>query len=246
MLRVGKVSYSNTLPLFYSLKGFDLIEGHPSELAKKLREGEIDAGIVSSAEYFFNPEGYLVLPEISISSRGKVCSVLLLSKKPIEDVTSVRITPSSLTSRYLLSYLLKEVYGTNPQEVTQREDALLSIGDEALKLKENYDYTYDLGEEWFKHTGLPFVFALFLVRKDAPSGRVKELYKGIKTSLKTFFSELESGRLDLGEDFLKHYLSECIDYGLGEEHIRSLMEFFRFMERETGKPAPETISLFPL
>ena len=246
MLRIGKVSYTNTLPLFYSLKGFELIEGHPSDLVKKLRESEIDAGIVSSAEYFFHPEDYFVLPQVSISSRGKVCSVLLLSKKPIEEVEGIKITPRSLTSRYLLSYIMENVYGRSPQEVTENEDAVLSIGDEALKLKEDYDYAYDLGEEWFKHTGLPFVFALFLVRKDAPSGRVKELHKGIKTSLANFFSDLESGRLDLSEKFLKHYLSECLDYGLEEEHLRSLGEFFKFMERETGKPAPETISLFPL
>lgn len=246
MLRVGKVSYSNTLPLFYSLKDFDLIEGHPSELVKKLREGEIDAGIVSSVEFFFNPEEYFVLPDISISSRGKVCSVLLLSKRPVKEVKSVRITPNSLTSRYLLGYMLKEVHGVYPEEVTEGEDAFLSIGDEALRLRKDYEFAYDLGEEWFNHTGLPFVFALFLVRKDAPKGRVKELYKEVKTSLKNFFSDLESGRLDLGEDFLKHYLSECIDYNLGKEHLESLKRFFSFMEKETGKPAPETISLFPL
>lgn len=246
MFRVGKVGYSNTLPLFYSLRGFELVEGHPSELVKKLRAGEIEAGIVSSAEYFFHPEEYFVLPKVSISSRGRVCSVLLLSKKPIEELRSVKITPSSLTSRYLLRYITKEIYGAEPQEVAEGEEGLLLIGDEALSLKERYEFSYDLGEEWFKHTGLPFVFALFLVRKDAPKGRVCELHRGVKKSLEDFFSALHEDRLDLPGEFLREYFLNCIDYALGEEHMESLGRFFSFMEKETGKPAPETISLFPL
>ncbi|HIQ31291.1 MAG TPA: hypothetical protein EYH49_03905, partial [Aquifex aeolicus] len=66
-MRVGKVSYLNAMPLFYSLRGFEIVEGHPSYLVKLLRSGEIDAGIVSSVEYFFNPQDYYVLPDISIS-----------------------------------------------------------------------------------------------------------------------------------------------------------------------------------
>jgi len=134
-LRIGKVGYLNTAPLFYSLEGFEVREGHPSELVKELREGNIDAGIVSSAEFFFNPESYYILSDISISSRGKVCSVLLLSNKPIEEIERIRVTPNSLTSRFLLFYLLKRVYGKGVEEVTEGEDAFLAIGDEAIRLR---------------------------------------------------------------------------------------------------------------
>ncbi len=248
MVKVGKVGYLNTLPLFYSLKGFKVVEGHPSELVKMLRSGDIEAGIVSSAELFFNPNSYWVLPDISISSKGKVCSVLLLSKKPVGEIESLQITPNSLTSRYLLLYLLKEVYKVLPREVSHGGDARLVIGDEAIDLRKSYPFSYDLGEEWFKHTELPFVFALFLVRKEVPEGYIKKLYKGLKTSLRTFFEDLEKGRVDFLEEekFLKEYFSSCIDYSLTEEHLESLKMFFSFMERETGRPAPEVISLFPL
>ncbi len=248
MLKVGKVSYLNTLPLFYSLEGFEIIEGHPSELVKALRKGIIDAGIVSSAEYFFNPESYFILPDISISSKGKVCSVLLLSKKPMQKVQRIKITPSSLTSRYLLFYLLKEVYDHEVEEVVEGEDAFLAIGDEALQLRENFPFIYDLGEEWFRTQRLPFVFALFLVRKDAPKERVYKLYEGIKSSLMKFFKDFKTGKVNLpaNRGFLKEYFSKCIDYGLGEEHLESLKKFFSFMEKETGKPAPKIISLFHL
>jgi chorismate dehydratase len=245
MLRVGKVRYLNTVPLFYRLEGYQVVEGHPHELVKKIREGEIDAGIVSSVEYFFNPDKYFVLRDISISSVGKVCSVLLLSNKPLEEVHKVRITPNSLTSRYLLIYLLKEVYGREPAEVLEGEDAFLAIGDEALNLKGRYDFCYDLGEEWFRATGLPFVYALFLLRKEASYEHSERLIEDLKRSVELFFRDLERGRAKVPEGFVKEYLSSCIDYGLSEAHLESLRMFFEFMERETGKSAPRIISLFP-
>ena len=244
MIRVGKVAYTNTIPLFYSLRGFEVVEGHPTELVKLLREGGIDAGIVSSVEYFFNPEDYLVLPDVSISSVRKVCSVLLLSKVPIEEVRRVKITPLSLTSRYLLLYILRKGYSVNPEEVTHGEDAFLCIGDEALDLRKKTPYVYDLGEEWNRLTGLPFVFALFLVRREVPGSYIAELLEGIRRSLKDFFSDLKAGRFKAPGGVPDNYFSECIDYNLGEEHLTSLRLFFEFMTEETGRPVPRTISLF--
>jgi chorismate dehydratase len=246
MLRVGKVRYLNTVPLFYRLEGFEIVEGHPTELVKRLRSGDIDAGIVSSVEYFFNPEDYFVLPDLSISSAGKVCSVLLLSDKPVENLRRVKITSSSLTSRYLLYYLFKEIYRIDFEEVSFGAEAELLIGDEALDLRSSYSYVYDLGEEWFKHTGLPFVYALFLVRREAPREAVHKLYSKVRMSIDAFFKDLEKGKAELPDSFLKEYLSSCIDYGLSEAHLESLRRFFSFMEKETGKPAPGVISLFPL
>ncbi len=243
MLRVGKVSYLNTEPLFYRLEGFDIVEGSPTELVKDLREGKIDAGIVSSAEVFLNPELYRVLPGISISSRERVCSVLLLSEKPIEEVRRVRITPSSLTSRYLLLYLLKEIYSQEVEEVVEGEDAFLSIGDDAIVERENFPYTYDLGEIWFREKGLPFVFALFLVRKEVPLTSAKDLLYGVRNSLSSFFRDLGRG-INVNTEFEVEYFTKCIDYSLGDEHLRSLSSFFSFLERETGKPAPDISDLF--
>ncbi len=244
MLRVGKVSYLNALPFFYSLRGFSVTEGHPAELVKALREGRIDAGIVSSVEYFFNPSDYWVLPDLSISCRGEVRSVLLLSDKEIEKVRRVRITPRSLTSRYLLLFVLRELYGAEVEEVSSGEDGFLVIGDQALHLARSYPHRLDLGEAWYRTTGLPFVFALFLVRKDAPAERVSLLWRALRDSLDRFMADLEEDRVRLPREADAVYFTRCIDYSLKEEHLKSLRKFFSFMERETGKPAPEVISLF--
>ncbi len=246
MLRVGKVSYANTMPLFYRWKGFELVEGHPSHLVKLLRKGNIGAGIVSSVEYFFNPDIYWVLPGVSISSRGKVCSVLLLSQKPLREIRRIKITSASLTSKFLLRYLLKEVHCVPFKEVEQKEDAFLSIGDEAMRIRNAYPFVYDLGEEWFRSTSLPFVYALFLVRKEVAKEHVQKLHRQIRSCLSSFFKDLKVKRVPLPNDLDQEYFTSCIDYSLTDEHISSLKLFFSFVERETGKPAPETISLFPL
>ncbi len=243
-IRIGRVDYLNTLPLFYRLDDFTVVKGHPADLVKKIREGEIDAGIISSAEYFFNPDDYFVLPRISVSSRGSVCSVLLLSEVPAEEIKKVRITPRSLTSRYLLLYFFDRMGIPRPEEVPSGEDAILAIGDDALENKDNYPYSYDLGEQWYRLTGLPFVFALFLVRKGVPQRLITELYEGILYSKESFFRDMEEGRIFPDDTFVRDYLTECIDYELGKDHLDSLEIFFGFMERETGKPAPDSISLF--
>ena len=175
MIKVGKVGYLNTLPLFYKWDTSQtvLVEGHPSELVDRLRKGELHAGIVSSVEYLFHKEDYLIVPKVCIASRERACSVLIFSNRPLEDIKSLYLTPASLTSKELAMYVVKVIYGNSPELVKDRSkaDAIMLIGDEAMIEKSlgKWQYVYDLGEEWFKRHRLPFVFALFLVRRDAPT-----------------------------------------------------------------------------
>ncbi|NPB07825.1 MAG: menaquinone biosynthesis protein [Aquificae bacterium] len=231
-MRVGRVSFSNTIPLFYSLKGFEVVEGLPSELVLKLRKGEIDAGIVSSVEYFFNPDLYYILPGVSISSRGRVCSVKLFSPKPIEEISGVRITRASLTSRYLLHYIFEKKYGLSIPPEREDGEALLLIGDEAMEVKD-FPFVYDLGKEWYELHRLPFVFALFLVRRDADPEEAKRLHREIIGSLRDFYS------VGIKEGEKAYYFKECIDYSLGEEHLKALELFFGYLEEREGRKRPE-------
>ncbi|MEW6378702.1 MAG: menaquinone biosynthesis protein [bacterium] len=205
-LRLGKLSYLNNAPMYYGLprnnhslltESCTIVEGPPSYLNHCIRQKEIDLTVASSIEYARNFEGYLILPDLSISSDGPVQSVLLLSKAPMEELHGqpLLLTSDSETSVGLVKILLSQrgiepVYirgkvpgqggpeaggnGGNgsccpPPEFT----AFLVIGDRALHLWQSekergpYSYLYDLGEEWKKMTGLPFVFALWMVRKEA-------------------------------------------------------------------------------
>ena len=172
-IRIGSVPYLNAKPLidwFQSSEcdsDVELIFAVPSELARMLREGELDVANCSIFESLQHPETTL-LPDISISAYGAVKSVRLFSNSPLSDIRTVALDTSSLTSSALVKILLKETFGVEPryahhtpdlQAMLSKYDAGLIIGD--LKLFDFHDKTveYDLGKGWFELTGLPFVYA---------------------------------------------------------------------------------------
>ncbi len=238
MIKVGKVKYLNTMPLFYRWKdpSIELIEGHPSELAYRLREGDLQAGIVSSVEYIINKELYEFVPNVSISSKERACSVLFFSRVPIESVKRVYITPHSLSSKYLSLYIFERVLEVKTHYVNEKDqaDCLMLIGDEALseKRRGRYDYVYDLGEMWYKKNKLPFVFALFMVRKDAPDGLLSMIDKLCQESKRAFFDDLKNGKIKVEgftQDELLQYFTQCLYNGLDGKSMLSLEIFTEFL-----------------
>ena len=145
--------------------------------ADRLRTGEVDAGLVSSIEYLRIPRVKIV-PGLCISSPKRVRSVVVLSRCPPEEIRSLALDTSSRTSVVLSQILLRERYGIYPEVVDmapdqaamlERCDATLMIGDVAMRSRREGLYVLDLAEEWHAWTGLPFVFALWIVREDAPA-----------------------------------------------------------------------------
>ncbi len=195
-LRIGLVSYLNTAPLLFSLReeaqnqAWVLCEDHPTALNQALAQGRIDLGLVSSYEYAQGD--YLLLPDISISATGRVGSVLLFSKLPLDQLTGqeILLTQASATSVALLKLLLEDFCGQKPlYRVGKLKDlgeaqAYLAIGDEALRLRHHppLSYAYDLAALWMEHTGLPFVFAVFAVRPEAWANK-KEAIRRFATAL---------------------------------------------------------------
>ncbi len=185
-LRVGRIPYANLLPIFHALEGegvpegVSYVEGHPSELNRRLRNGELDISPSSSIEYAVRPEAYLLCPDISISCRSRVMSVLLLSNAPLERLPPdpLAVTGNSDTSVILLEILLRESLGRKnllvrtelaPEEALRKYPAYLAIGDEAIRasLSGAAPHMTDLGEWWRRETGKPFVFALWIAARAA-------------------------------------------------------------------------------
>ena len=186
-LRLGRISYLNVLPIYYPLEAgiiphpFEITAGTPADLNRLMVRGELDMSVVSSIEYARYPERYLILPDLSISCRGPVQSVLLLSRRPFEKLggRTILITSQSHTSVALLKILLTRQVGLEAvlqpgscMEALGGDEppvAMLAIGDEALQLRRHprYPYRLDLGEAWLKLTGLPFVFALWVIQRQA-------------------------------------------------------------------------------
>jgi chorismate dehydratase len=186
-LKLGKIGFLNVQPIYYPLEaglvphGFTLVSGTPAELNGLMLQGTLDISVVSSIEYARHPDRYIILPDLSISCRGAVESVLLLSRVPFEDLAeqTILVSKHSHTSVALLHLILSERFGFQPLfhhanctetlAAGQIPAAMLVIGDEALVLRrlDGYPHRLDLGEAWFSWTGLPFVFALWVIQRKA-------------------------------------------------------------------------------
>lgn len=200
LLRVGKIPYLNLHPIFqvletqYLMDYVHFVPGPPYELNRKLRTGRLDISPSSSVEYGKFPERYLLCPGISISSRAKVMSVLLFSHRPVDDLPRdpIAVTGSSDTSTLLLEILLREFRGRRirlvrtalpARRALQRHPAYLAIGDEAIRmsLAKAAPHVTDLGEWWHRETGTPFVFALWIVSRNALRRNGKDLRRFART-----------------------------------------------------------------
>ena len=160
MLRLGRISYVNMAPVFYRLDAeVDEVQGVPTDLNDRLLRGELDLAPISSIEYARHADRLRLLPRLCVSSEGAVESIQLVSRKPLEQVRSVAVTPESATSVVLTKVLFPDA-----EHVPLGEDAeaKLLIGDAALKSAfEDPTPHHDLGKLWLERTGLPMVFAVW-------------------------------------------------------------------------------------
>lgn len=254
-LRIGQIEYANCTPIFTALKNncdcsdYRFISGVPSTLNSMLAAGEIDLCPSSSIEYGKSFEKYSLLPDLSISSIGVVKSVLLFSRVPINELANltVGITTESDTSINLLKIILTKKYGFHNSfqrtslplpEAIQQHSALLLIGDTALKasMANHGLYVYDLGELWHDFTGLPFVFALWIVRRDAAAAKhaeIKALCDELQQAKELAYDSYESiasnskEKVWIDSEALVGYW-RTISYDLTPAHIAGLQSFFHF------------------
>lgn len=255
LFRLSIIEYLNAAPLNYGFQhglGYQhlALQFHvPSTCADQLRSGAVDAGIVSSVEYLRIP-GLRIVPGLCIASPKRVRSVGILSKVPPEEIRSLALDTSSRSSVVLARMLLRERYGTDPEchelppdleAMLEGHDAAVMIGDRFMRARREGLLMLDLAEEWHAWTGLPFVFALWLVREDAP-----DVPGGIAS---LFHRSLEMGRANLAAIVeeawrsigwtkleLREYLTENISYSLGEAERESLALFFEKTVRHGFAP----------
>jgi chorismate dehydratase len=192
-LVIGKVDYLNCFPIYYPLEhgiiplNSKIIKGPPTLLNKEYLAGRLAVNPISSVEYARNPKDSLIIPNLSISALGKVDSILLFSKVPMERLheEKIALTSSSATSIVLLEIILKKMYHIAPEFVVMNPDlpqmmavasAAFLIGDDALTWgwQETGYYIYDLGDLWYRFTGLPMVYAVWVIRKELVQANQKQ------------------------------------------------------------------------
>jgi chorismate dehydratase len=241
-VRVGAVAYLNTKPLIYQLDALapqaELTLDVPSRLADRLAAGELDVALIPVIEYF-RGDGYTVIPDIAIASRGPVLSVTLFSRVPWPEIRSVALDAGSRTSAALAQILFRERYHIHPtiralaldeDAESVDADAVLLIGDRAMKAcLPGFRYSFDLGEEWLRWTGLPFVFAVWAVRPGANLRGVDAALQEAKVrGLENVgrIAESEAGPLGLDAGFCRRYLETLLRFDLGPEELAGLQRFY--------------------
>ncbi len=228
--RLGCVKYLNARPLIYGWEG-PVEYDHPSALCRKLAAGELDVALVSSFEFLRNPI-YSVVDDVAIASDGPVYSVILAHLGPLHALREVVVDPASATSVNLLQCLLGD-RGFEPVlvregEITSERGQLL-IGDQALRFRQESDGRhrfFDLGAGWLEQFGLPFVYALWLIRPEL-SGKEKvaaELRSLGKKNLANLDGVI-AAQTEVDPAFCAFYYRECLRFGFGNPEKAGFRKF---------------------
>jgi chorismate dehydratase len=271
-LRIGRIAYLNVAPYFHHLRemGFtgEIVTGVPSELNSMLSGGAIDACPSSSFEYGLHSEEYCLLPGHSISSIGPVHSVLLFTPGPLHVLSGqkVAITGESATSINLLKILLKEFCGIpdvayevpcgKVENLLKNGKSALLIGDRALAAAKNCPADLkitDLGALWYHFTGMPFVFALWILRCDAIEkfpDEIRKLALQLHESRRYAFANLTEMAAQLSRTtcfpaslLLKYWRS--MSYDLSDVHVEGLRLYFTLCRKHDLLDSIPELHFFP-
>ena len=251
--RVCAVSYLNTVPLVWGFLHspqkdlLDLSFRLPSECADLLRAGQVDVGLAPSIELATQSD-LVIVPGCSISSRGEVGSILLVSRKPIEALESLAADTSSRSSVALAQIVLARKYHRyvkirpyppRIEEMLDIADAALIIGDPALQFDERRAQpaavggllVYDLGAEWSSLTRLPMVYAVWSVRRPAADPDLAAIFQAsaqFGLARLDAIAAAEAPQRGITVERARHYLAGQIRYSWGEPERRGLSLFLEY------------------
>jgi len=251
-----------------------LVDGIPSALNAEMAAGTLDVSVVSAVEYARDSRRYLLLPDLAISCDGPVRSVMLFSRRPASELGGRRVivSRSSMTSVALVELLCENVWHARPEFVPgdseladvarfgdDEHEARLVIGDAALTLNEghggavggppSYPFVYDLGLEWKRWTGLPFVFAVWVAQRSTPVAGSLGAHAALIGSRDWGLQHLDE-LADQAARVTGVARAACaeyfagLDYGLGYEHLAGLTEFFRRLVA-AGRVPNGTLTFLP-
>jgi chorismate dehydratase len=242
--KVGSVPYLNAAPLTRGLED-QIVFAPPSELARLLRQDELDAALVSITEVLFN-DRYDVLDGVAVASLGEVQSVFLAHRNPLENIREIFCDTASLASVNLLKVLLAE-RGLNPvfqplpnYEAAPALENVLLIGDPAIHFARSAPphEIWDLGAAWFELTRLPFVYAVWALRR-IPNQALRRQLREAKNFGMDTLDYIISSRAEFDYAFRKDYLSWHIHYHLGAEERRGIARFIELLRKHHLGPVHE-------
>ncbi|KUH35427.1 MULTISPECIES: menaquinone biosynthetic enzyme MqnA/MqnD family protein [Streptomyces] len=271
--RVGHIQFLNCLPLYWGLArtgtllDLELTKDTPERLSEQIVAGELDLGPVTLVEYLRHADRLVAFPDLAVGCDGPVMSCVIVSQLPLEQLDGARVAlgSTSRTSVRLAQLLLAERYGVTPDYYTcppdlgvmmQEADAAVLIGDAALRASLHDAprlglQVHDLGRMWKEWTGLPFVFAVWAVRRDYAEREpavVRKVHEAFLASRDLSLEEVakvaeQAARWEsFDADLLERYFT-TLDFRFGPAQMAGVREFARRTGATTGYPADVRIDL---
>jgi chorismate dehydratase len=243
--RIGSVHYLNAAPLTCGLED-QILFTTPAQLAVRLGRDELDAALVSVSEVILTGR-YDILDGVAIAALGQVYSVLLAHKKPLAQAREIYCDPASLTSVNLLKVLLAE-HGLKPvfrplenYAAAGDKDFVLLIGDPAIDFQRaaHPHRIFDLGTEWFALTQLPFVFAVWALRRGPDQAPLcRQLCAARDRGLREL-DRIIQDRPEYDLAFRRVYFERHIRYALDADEKRGLARFGELLRKHNLGPVYE-------
>jgi chorismate dehydratase len=259
-VRIGAVTYLNARPLIAALAETDpslkLVIDYPSRLADALVAGKLDVAMIPSIEYARNP-GFSIISDACIACDGPVRSVKLYGRVPVEDIHSLALDEGSRTSIALTRILLKERFGVTPKLLPlpigakledTSADAVLLIGDRGMtSVSGVYEFVWDLGEEWSRWTGMPFVFSVWVARSGVDLRGIAGTLSAARDAGLTRLAEIarrEAPVIGISETDCLAYLRDHLEYRLGRRQRQGMERFFALAGKLGLAPANVKLAFY--
>ena len=243
-IKITAISYLNTIPFIYGIQKSGLLDNYtlqlevPSVSAKKILNHKADIGLVPVA-LLENLKDYQIITDYCIGAQGKVKSVVLLSHKPLAQIKTVFLDVDSLTSVNLVKVLAKHYWKINPEWKNQTEpkvkayenyESIVAIGDKTFDLINKFEFCYDLSEEWFNFTGLPFVFACWVSVSAIAEQFITNFSKAIDYGVKNIgqsINEIPKGKYE--NINITEYLTQQISFKFDDKKREALNLFLKLI-----------------
>lgn len=246
--KISAVSYLNSTPFIYGFENYkdirqkiELSKDNPAICADKLKTGQADIGLIPAVEYPNVPGGQII-SDYCIGAKGAVKTVLLVSDVPLRQIKGVWLDYQSRTSVNLVQVLAENYWKISPKFVPaqkayetqiQNSKAGVIIGDRTFKLPKKFAYTYDLAEEWFKYTGMPFTFAVWAANKRVSQAFIglfnKACLYGLEHTREVIRQFADNGYTDTRR--LKKYLENDISYNFDNEKRKAMNYFLQLKQK---------------
>jgi chorismate dehydratase len=244
--QVSIVSYLNSKPFLFGLNkssvanSIEMSLDIPSKIVAKLDFGLADIGLIPVAGLQDLNE-YQIVSDFCIGSLGKVKTVVLVSDVPLEQIETVLMDYQSRSS-VLLSKVLAKFYWKKEfnwentcndfQNISIKgKTAGVVIGDRVFDIENKYKYSYDLSEEWFKFTGLPFVFAVWASTKNIPKNFESEFNRALAFGIENISKIVQMEQTNYPDVDIYDYFTQNISFDFDENKKAGMKKFLELAKQ---------------